>query len=177
MQEIEKAIGVVPLETISADPRRSLYEACRRMLSTRARRIPLVDVDHETKRQMVVSIITQYRILKFVAVNVSETQMLRKSLKELKIGTYGNFSTAHMDTPVIDVINLLVSKSISSVPIVDRDGMTLHEFTLSAANESAGVVLNVFESVDVIPLIQGGVYDDLKLNVGEALMKRSEVTL
>ena len=38
-----------------------------------------------------------------------------------------------------------------------------------------GVVTNVFEAVDVITLIKGGVYDDLNLNVGEALQKRSEV--
>jgi len=35
-------------------------------------------------------------------------------------------------------------------------------------------VVNVFESVDVIALIKGGNYDDLSLNVGEALLKRSE---
>lgn len=41
----------------------------------------------------------------------------------------------------------------------------------------AGVVYNVFESVDVIALIRGGVYDDLGLTVGEALKKRSPVCL
>lgn len=34
---------------------------------------------------------------------------------------------------------------------------------------------NVFEAVDVIALIKGGVYDDLSLTVGEALKKRSPV--
>lgn len=46
------------------------------------------------------------------------------------------------------------------------------------ANEGctfAGVVYNVFEAVDVITLIKGGVYDDLSLTVGEALKKRSPV--
>lgn len=38
-----------------------------------------------------------------------------------------------------------------------------------------GVVYNVFESVDVIALIKGGVYDDLSLTVGEALKKRPAV--
>lgn len=36
-----------------------------------------------------------------------------------------------------------------------------------------GFVYNVFEAVDVITLIKGGVYDDLSLPVGEALKKRS----
>jgi 5'-AMP-activated protein kinase regulatory gamma subunit len=38
-----------------------------------------------------------------------------------------------------------------------------------------GIVLNVFEAVDVITLIKGGVYDDLALSVGDALLKRSDV--
>jgi hypothetical protein len=40
-----------------------------------------------------------------------------------------------------------------------------------------GVVLNVFEAVDVIALIKGGVYDDLNLTVGDALLKRSDVCI
>ncbi|KAI9814278.1 MAG: AMP-activated serine/threonine-protein kinase regulatory subunit [Phylliscum demangeonii] len=159
LREIEKAIGVLPLETVSVHPHKPLYEACRRMLVSRARRIPLVDVDHETNRQMVVSVITQYRILKFVAVNVTATQMLRKPLKDLNVGTYNDVAKATMDTPVIEVIiEMLVKRSISSVPIVDEDG----------------VVLNIFEAVDVITIIKGGAYEDLNLTVGEALMKRSD---
>ncbi|KAI9827791.1 MAG: AMP-activated serine/threonine-protein kinase regulatory subunit [Thelocarpon impressellum] len=147
LRDVEKAIGVAPIETVSIHPQKPLYEACRRMLESRARRIPLVDVDDETKRDMVVSVVTQYRILKFVAVNVTETQMLRKPLKSLNLGTYDNLWTAHMDTPVIDVIHMFVKRSISSVPILDKHG----------------VVVNVFEAVDVIALIKGGVYDDLTL--------------
>ena len=120
--DIEKAIGVQPLETISIHPRRPLYEACRSMLESRARRIPLVDVDDETRRPTVVSVVTQYRILKFVAFNVSETQYLRKPLRHLKLGTYKDLQTARMETPVFDVIHQLVNYSISCVPILNSDG-------------------------------------------------------
>ncbi|OGM39911.1 putative Snf1 protein kinase complex subunit Snf4 [Aspergillus bombycis] len=157
LREVEKALGVAPPETISIDPERPLYEACRRMLDSRARRIPLVTNDSQTDRSHVLSVVTQYRILKFVAVNVSDTQKLRRPLGEILLGSYDNVATASMDTPVIDVIHILVERSISSVPIVN----------------SEGVVYNVFESVDVITLIKGGVYDDLSLTVGEALKKRS----
>ncbi|KAL1999226.1 hypothetical protein VTN02DRAFT_4872 [Thermoascus thermophilus] len=157
LREVERALGVAPPETISIDPERPLYEACRRMLLSRARRIPLVSNDSQTDRSLVVSVVTQYRILKFVAVNVGETQKLRKPLREIQLGTYHDIVTASMDTPVIDVIHSLVERSISSVPIVN----------------SEGVVYNVFEAVDVITLIKGGVYDDLNLSVGEALKKRS----
>jgi 5'-AMP-activated protein kinase regulatory gamma subunit len=161
LPDIEKKIGVTPVETISIHPSRPLFEACRLMLQSRARRIPLIDVDDETKRHMVVSVITQYRILKFIAVNVKETQLLRKPLKELvDVGTR-NPKTCTMDTPVIDVIHLLVKCNISSVPIVDKNG----------------VLLNVFESVDVISIIKGGNYEELNLTVGEALLKRSDVSI
>jgi len=94
------------------------------MLESRARRIPLVDIDDETKRSTVVSVITQYRILKFVAVNnVKETQQLKKPLKDIPgLGTYTDLQTASMDMPVMDVIHMLVQKNISSVPILDKDG-------------------------------------------------------
>ena len=124
--DIERAIGVQPLETVSIHPGKPLYEACRRMLESRARRMPLVDIDDETKRAMVVSVVTQYRILKFVAVNVSETQLLRKPLKHLKLGTYKNLETARMETPVFEVIHQLVNSAISSVPIVNSDGELMH---------------------------------------------------
>jgi CBS domain-containing protein len=122
LAEVEKALGVAPPETISIDPERPLYEACRRMLESRARRIPLVTNDSQTDRSHVLSVITQYRILKFVAVNVGDTQKLRRPLRELLLGTYDNIATASMDTPVIDVIHILVERSISSVPILNSEG-------------------------------------------------------
>ncbi|KAL9534055.1 5'-AMP-activated protein kinase subunit gamma [Sphaerulina musiva] len=158
LRDIERAIGVTPIETVSIHPLQPLYEACRRMLGSRARRIPLIDKDDETGQEMVVSVITQYRILKFISVNVKETQMLRKPLRELNVGSYTDLATATMDTPVMDCIQMLVKKSISSVPILDKDG----------------TVLNVFESVDVITLIKGGDYENLNLTVGQALDKRSD---
>lgn len=129
------------------------------MLSSRARRVPLVSHDSQTDRPTVVSVVTQYRILKFVALNVAETANLRKPLRDSGLGTYKNIAKASMYTPVIDVIHMLVEQSISSVPILN----------------SQGKVLNVFEAVDVITLIKGGIYDDLNLDVGQALQKRSPV--
>jgi CBS domain-containing protein len=175
--EIEKALGVKPIETISCHPDRPVYEACRKMLESRARRIPVVDIDDETKRTMVVSVITQYRILKFIAVNVKETQKLRKPLREMNVGTYKDIATCYMDTPVMDVIHMLVKKNISSVPIVDKQGTNPAFYRdMGVLLTRIGTVLNVFESVDVIALIKGGSYDDLNLTVGDALLKRSPVS-
>lgn len=172
--DIEKAIGVSPLETASIHPLKPLYEACRRMLETRARRIPLIDIDDETGRAMVVSVVTQYRILKFVAVNVHETQMLRKPLRHLNLGTYKDLVTVNMETSVFEVIHKLVNYNISSIPILNSDGTSFLGTAVDLADR-LGVVTNVFEAVDIITLIKNGNYDELNLNVGEALQKRSEV--
>lgn len=157
--EVEKAIGVTPLETVSFHPGRPLYEACRKMLQTRARRIPLVDIDDETGRESVVSVITQYRILKFIAVNNEKnTMLLKKTVRELNLGTYDDLATASMSSSVLDVISLMVKYNISAVPIVDTEN----------------TVINVFEAIDVIPCIRGGAYDELSGTVGDALCRRSD---
>ncbi|KAJ4389427.1 AMP-activated serine/threonine-protein kinase regulatory subunit [Gnomoniopsis smithogilvyi] len=159
LRDVEKALGVTPLETVSVHPGKPLYEACRRMLQTRARRIPLVDIDDETGRETVVSVITQYRILKFIAVNNERnTTLLRKTVRELNLGTYTNLATATMTNSVVDVIQLMVQHNISAVPILDRQGH----------------VMNVFEAVDVIPCIKGGAYDELTETVGDAMCRRSD---
>ena len=88
------------------------------MLKSRARRIPLISLDSQTGQTMVTSVITQYRILKFVAVNVGETAKLRKPLRSLQLGSFENLCTASMDTSVIEVIHEMVRRNISSVPIV-----------------------------------------------------------
>ncbi|KAI1283440.1 hypothetical protein F5Y07DRAFT_153597 [Xylaria sp. FL0933] len=159
LRDIERAIGVLPIETVSVHPSKPLYEACSRMLKTRARRIPLVDIDDETGRETVVSVITQYRILKFIAVNTEQyTSLLKKTVREIGLGTYTNIQTGTMTQSVLDIINLMVTNNISAVPIVDKNN----------------VVLNVFEAIDVIPIIKTGVVEELQINVGEALSKRGE---
>ncbi|KAJ3501798.1 hypothetical protein NM208_g16860 [Fusarium decemcellulare] len=159
LRDIEKAIGAIPIETVSVHPSKPLYEACRRMLKTRARRIPLIDIDSETQKEMVVSVITQYRILKFIAVNNEHnTVLLKRTVRDIGLGTYTGIATAHMGSSVLDVVHIMVKRNISCIPIVDGENR----------------VLNVFEAVDVIPCIKGGNYDDLDGSVGEALCKRSD---
>lgn len=159
LRDIEKAIGADQIETVSIHPFKSLYEACVMMLESRARRIPLIDQDEKTKREIVVSVLTQYRILKFVALNCKETNMLLKPIKDLPhLGTVRDISTCTMSTPVIEVIHLLAEKSVSSIPIVDEQGK----------------LINVYEAVDVLALVKGGMYTDLDLSVGDALLRRPD---
>ncbi|RDA91814.1 hypothetical protein CP533_2839 [Ophiocordyceps camponoti-saundersi (nom. inval.)] len=159
LRDIEKAIGAIPIETVSVHPSQPLYEACRRMLKTRARRIPLVDLDDETGRETVISVITQYRILKFIAVNNEHnTVLLKKCVRETNLGTYDNLATVYMHSTVLDAIHMMVDRNISCVPIVDADNR----------------VLNAFEAVDVIPCIKGGAYEELDGSVGDALCRRPD---
>jgi 5'-AMP-activated protein kinase, regulatory gamma subunit len=96
------------------------------MLTSRARRIPLIEADMLTGREAVISVMTQYRILKFVAVNMPrETNMLRKKLYDLKLGTYEDIATASMEATIFDVISLMSEKGVASIPIVDSDGIPL----------------------------------------------------
>ena len=83
---------------------------------------------------MIVSVLTQYRILKFIAMNYQDEKTLRQPLSELKIGIYTDLAVADLSTPVMSVIDMFVKRRISAVPIVDEEG----------------VVLNVFETVDVM---------------------------
>lgn len=158
LKEIERAIGVEPLDTASIHPSRPLYEACIRMMDSTSRRIPLIDQDEETHREIVVSVLTQYRILKFVALNCRETHFLKRPVAELNIISDKNVASCQMTTPVIDVIQLLSQGNVASIPIVDSEGF----------------LINVYEAVDVLGLIKGGIYNDLSLTVGEALMRRSD---
>ncbi|CAG8587425.1 2066_t:CDS:2 [Paraglomus occultum] len=157
-RDIERKIGLPPPQMLSIHPLKSLYEACKLLVEARAHRLPLVDVDSDTGQEMIVSVLTQYRILKFIAVNCTEIKLLRKPLSEIKIGVYENLATARLSTTVIDVISMFVEKRISSVPILDEHG----------------VVINVYETVDVMTLIRSGAYYGLNLPVGEAMLRRTE---
>lgn len=156
LKEVEHVLAVKSPETISTSPEAILYDALRKQLVSRARRIPLVSYDSESQRTMVVSVITQYRILKFIAMNVNETDKLRKSLGMIKLGTYERVFRCSMEATVLDVIDEMVTRNISSVPVCTTDD----------------VLLNVFEAVDVIELLKSGDYSNLNWSVGRALAQR-----
>lgn len=155
---IEEQIGVSQIDTVTVRPNLSLGEACRVILNTKAHRIALIDTDPITDRQIVVSVLTQYRVLRFVALNCKETQFLKVSLRDLDIVTKGGIVSTTMDTPLTEVVTLLSSNGISALPVVDESGK----------------LLNMYELYDVLTLIKGNGYGDLEMTVGEALMRRAQ---
>jgi len=143
------------------------------LIQTHARRLPLLDNDTETGHEVIVSVLTQYRLLKFISINChKEIQQLHISLRKLKIGTYvaqspesvpegqnpyHPIATATLNTPVFDVVHMFSERSISAVPIINEEG----------------IVVNLYETVDVITLVRLGAYQSLDLKISEALNQRS----
>ncbi|OBZ78531.1 5'-AMP-activated protein kinase subunit gamma [Grifola frondosa] len=176
LREIEKALGVATPPLLREHPSASLYDAAKLLIQTHARRVPLLDNDTETGHEVIVSVLTQYRLLKFISINCGkEIQQLHMPLRKLAIGTYVSplpvpdgeppenynpfhpIATATMSTPVFDVVHMFSARGISAVPIIDEDG----------------IVVNLYETVDVITLVRLGVYTSLDLTISEALNQRA----
>ncbi|KAH9946671.1 hypothetical protein B0H21DRAFT_393723 [Amylocystis lapponica] len=175
LRDIEKSLGVATPPLLREHPSASLYDASKLIIQTHARRVPLLDHDSETGHEIIVSILTQYRLLKFVSINCAkEIQQLHLPLRKLNIGTYvvdssprddppegynrfHPIATATLSTPVFDVVHMFSARGISAVPIIDEDG----------------IVVNLYETVDVITLVRLGAYQSLDLTISEALNQRS----
>ncbi|KAJ2913385.1 hypothetical protein MD484_g7022, partial [Candolleomyces efflorescens] len=173
LREIEKELGVAQPPLLREHPMSSLYDAGKLLIQTHARRLPLLDNDSETGHEVIVSVLTQYRLLKFISINCTkDIQQLNQSLRKLKIGTYVAsppsepkegpnayypLATASLDTAVFDVVHMFSERSISAVPIVDEEG----------------IVINLYETVDVITLVRLGAYQSLDIKIRDALTQRS----
>ncbi|KAJ1311426.1 hypothetical protein OPQ81_009915 [Rhizoctonia solani] len=162
--ECELKVPTPPKQTVH--PLRPLYEACRLLIQTHARRLPLLDYDEQTGAQVVLSVLTQYRVLKFIAINCREIMNLHLSLRSLNIGTYVDptsstpfhpIATATLNTRVFDVVHMFSERGISAVPIIDENG----------------IVVNLYETVDVITLVRLGEYKSLDLTIAAALAHRA----
>ncbi|KAF5390279.1 hypothetical protein D9757_002876 [Collybiopsis confluens] len=174
LREIEIELGVAQPPLLRKHPSSTLYEAAQVLVQTHARRLPLLDYDSETGHEVIVSTLTQYRLLKFIAINCHrEIQQLNLPLRRLRIGTYvatpssndlpegqnpyHPIATATLNTTVFNVVHMFSERSISAVPIINEDG----------------IVVNLYETVDVITLVRSGSYQSLDLKISEALKQRS----
>jgi 5'-AMP-activated protein kinase regulatory gamma subunit len=68
--DIEKSLGVATPPLLSEHPSSTLYAAAKLLIQTHARRLPLLDHDTATGHEVIVSVLTQYRLLKFISINV-----------------------------------------------------------------------------------------------------------
>ncbi|GAA5917325.1 hypothetical protein JCM5296_000946 [Sporobolomyces johnsonii] len=100
LRKIEQAIDVPPPPTISVHPDQPLSDACAALVRTHARRLPLVDRDDQTGKETIVSVLTQYRVLKFIAINCAhDCARLDQSIGSLGIGSYASWYEPPPDLP------------------------------------------------------------------------------
>ncbi|KAJ8329781.1 AMP-activated serine/threonine-protein kinase regulatory subunit [Batrachochytrium dendrobatidis] len=155
LRALEQKIGCLPSHIVTIHPMDSLYEASRLLIENKLHRLPLIDrIDNA---DIIVSVVTQNKILKFIAANVSKFPQMDLTLQELGIGTYANIETATPDTTLIDVLKKLITRRISSLPIVDGDGR----------------VVNVYEKYDALMLAKDRSFYNLNMSVQEALLRRT----
>lgn len=167
LRDIEKELNVPPPPLHSIHPSKPLYEACKLLIQSHAHRLPLIDYDTESNMELIASVLTLFRVLRFISLNCSkDIQNLSYSLRSLGIGTYVDpkpdnpyypIITATMDSTVFDVVNMFSTHGISAVPILNDDG----------------VVLNVYETLDVTTLIRSGAYTKLDLSIRQAIQQRT----
>lgn len=70
--DIERELGVATPPLLREHPSSTLYDAAKLLIQTHARRLPLLDNDTETGHEVIVSVLTQYRLLKFISINVRQ---------------------------------------------------------------------------------------------------------
>jgi 5'-AMP-activated protein kinase regulatory gamma subunit len=78
--EIERELGVAQPPLLREHPSSTLYDAAKLLIQTHARRLPLLDNDTETGHEIIVSVLTQYRLLKFISINVGLILSHRETL-------------------------------------------------------------------------------------------------
>lgn len=109
-------------------PSESLLNASLLLLQHHLHRLPILESSE--KSDNIISVLTQSKILRFIAANViyiliqeMNQDLLKCKMKDLKIGVYSNLITAHTDTPLVDILRLFISKRISSIPIIDENSI------------------------------------------------------
>ena len=76
LREIEHALNVPPPPLLWIGPLSPLSEAGELLVRTHARRIPLLDYNEDLQVESVLSVLTQLRLLKFIAMNCREVSGL-----------------------------------------------------------------------------------------------------
>jgi predicted transcriptional regulator len=120
--ELEKdVLHCLPLKNIIVHPSESLLNASLLLLQHHLHRLPILESSESSDN--VISVLTQSKILRFIAANEMNQDLLKCKMKDLKIGVYSNLITARTDTPLVDILRLFISKRISSIPIIDENSI------------------------------------------------------
>ncbi|EGG04986.1 uncharacterized protein MELLADRAFT_26344, partial [Melampsora larici-populina 98AG31] len=159
LRDIEQAIDAPPPPTVHVHPDAPLLEACEQLIRTHARRIPLIDQDATTGKDAILCVLTQYRVLKFIAININSINWITRNriLPHSDHDPFHPLATATLQTTVFDVVHMFSERGISAVPIVDENGS----------------VVDLYEAVDIVDLVRSDAYRLLDLTIEEAIARRS----
>lgn len=113
--DIERDLGVEPPPLLREHPSATLYDAAKLLIQTHARRVPLLDNDTETGHEVIVSVLTQYRLLKFISINVSCSSYPASVNSQSTLTVWeGNVAAAHA-TPETEDRHICIVYSWTSV--------------------------------------------------------------
>lgn len=196
LRSIERALSVPPPATLAVHPLQSLFHACETLMRSHARRVPLIDHDTQSHAEAVISVLTQYRVLKFIAINC-DTQGLHRSVRDLGIGTYVQ------SLPPADKEGVSGKDSGGAERRIGGDGgrtnnesdwdvqaplkiarldTRVHELIRVFSSggiggvpvvDAAGDVVDLYDAVDAVELLRTGLYTDLDLTVQQAIARRA----
>ncbi|KAJ3195087.1 5'-AMP-activated protein kinase subunit gamma-2 [Irineochytrium annulatum] len=95
-------------------------QSCKVLLENHIHRIALVDkVDGN---ESIVSVISQFKILRHIATHYTDIARSNETLEALGIGTISDtVASAKPATPLIDLLNMFISKHVSAIPILDEN--------------------------------------------------------
>lgn len=156
-RNFEKKVVSIKSSLIQIGPEESLYEGIRMLVEHKIHRLPVIDPITGNA----LYILTHKRILEILMQKIPEEaqpQYMFKSLEELGLGTYQNIATASPDTPIISALNIFHEKRVSALPIVD----------------STNKVVDIYAKFDVINLAAERTYNNLDVNLRDALQHRSQ---
>lgn len=172
---------------VSIDAECSLYDGLQQLIKYKIHRLPIMDFNTGNP----LYILTHKRILKFIKVCIDSQNdsdkkqqaeqnqensdhksseqknevnswksipIFQRILKDVKLGTYRNIAMMYEDQPLIKALEVFSQKRVSALPIIQR---------------GTDKLVNVYSKFDVINLAAERSYNQLDINIGQALQYRT----
>ncbi|KRZ59041.1 5'-AMP-activated protein kinase subunit gamma-1 [Trichinella nativa] len=153
-EELRDSGFLTPLCTVDATA--SLLDAVNILCNKKVHRLPVIDPCSGN----ILYILPHKRILKFLFLYMPDLPMpsfMKKSPKELGIGTWSNIHTVTKVTPLIEVLRKLLELRVSALPVVDENDR----------------VIDIYSKFDVINLAAEKAYNNLDITVQDSLKHRT----
>ncbi|KAJ1501296.1 AMP-activated serine/threonine-protein kinase regulatory subunit [Coelomomyces lativittatus] len=119
----------IGLQPIHIHPLKSLEDATQLMIDCHLHHIVLIDADSISHQETLVSVLTGFKILKFIACNCTLISQLQGSLQELNIGTYQNLRTVKETSSLMDAVRIFQKEGFSSLPVVNEQNQLTNILT------------------------------------------------